>query len=1364
MRWKKIVIAVAVVFVVLIAAFYAFVEFYDFNKFKPLIAKAVKDATGRELNIKGNISIDFGIRPTLVVEDVSLQNAVWSSRPDLARVRRLEVQLVVLPLFFGKFDFAHLVLVEPDVIVEFDSAGTSNFAFDTAGSGQAKAEIPPPPLIFNDALIEKGLFTYKDIQSNVEFFVKIDRLEAKIPGFDKSLQLNFKGAFDEKPFTLEGTVGPIWAWVEAGYSLPADFTVEAADATANVKGEIRDPTHFKDMTFIIAAEGASTAAVARLAGVPDIPDLGAFKLAATLRDQEGQLGIEGLDITVGSEALVAVSITGAVKNVSALQGIALDFNASGEDSANLTGLGLPALPRRGKFSVAADITDSQANVYSVRNLKIILGTNEINGQVVLDLAEQVPYLKAELSSQKFELSPASLDLQLIDPFGKAAIKNLDLKLGTPELAAIQLKGAVEDLRELQGVDINFEAHGKDLANLKQLTGQSLPVRGAFSATGKVITPAHKHLKIPDLKIAAGKNNIKGSVDLDLRGDKPKLTAVLSAPQLDLPSVLRPELAKEGWAKGLRQVRPVKLAVTLAGYYQEITVQKVDLQAGTLDSAEVRLTGSVENLQARRGIDLNFAVRGNQLAKLKEIIAQPYLFAPVPGQGAYAISGKISDPTADNYAVKDFKFVLADNILTGRLNFNLAALPPQYEVELSSPKFNLKPFTIPKGAVYNKLNQIDNLGSLKIHSKVIVEGDRLSLPLLDLQAGSAQLAAVEVKGSIKDLTNQSGIDLHFGIRGNEVANLAKITGQSIPLQGAYALSGKLADPASKHYKISDLALKLGAAEISGWLDLNLSGKQLQLATELAAPKFTLQPVTLPALETLSRIKDLGPLKLKLNLAGAGNKLALDNLDLTAGNEKIVALMLKGKVSDLTAVRGMNLAFTIESRDISKLIAGQGTEIPSNGALRVSGQFVDPAPKVYKLSPFDAVWGDSQNSGWLELDVSGKRPQLKAELSSDKLDLRPFLAHPQNSGGPETQSIKQVSTNEMNSEPKTPASTSGGKKDRVFSAKPLPLAGLQTIDADLKFRGKQVLMRVLALNDVVVDILLRDGNLDIKPFTFTIGGGNAEGRINLKSQKKPAEMATTLTIDQFAIGPMLDQLGYQRSVEGNLDAIVNLDGSGDSIAALMADLNGDIRIAMKDGKADSRYLQMLEKYLGSGILNMLNPFEQKRQYTPINCFVNTFIIEDGQTDIKLLLDTDHTSIFGAGNIDLKTEKLDLSIKPTPKKGALPVGISFSLKELSQPFRLGGTLANPHLAIDPGRTAFVLGKIAGALALGPIGIAAFFADISIGKKDPCAIALEKAMGKGDTPDTNPSEKTPRKSDADGKEKKEEKSGGFFKRLFGR
>jgi uncharacterized protein involved in outer membrane biogenesis len=413
-----------------------------------------------------------------------------------------------------------------------------------------------------------------------------------------------------------------------------------------------------------------------------------------------------------------------------------------------------------------------------------------------------------------------------------------------------------------------------------------------------------------------------------------------------------------------------------------------------------------------------------------------------------------------------------------------------------------------------------------------------------------------------------------------------------------------------------------------------------------------------------------------------------------------------------------------------------------------------PKVYKMPAFNATVGENNQTGWLELNLSAKRPSLKGELSSDKLDLRPLLAEEKEKDTENSQDNTPAAKKDQKSKVKTQHSKSDASKTKVFSAEPLPLEGLQAIDVDLKFREKQVLLPALALDDVIVDVLLKDGDLEIKPFKFNIGGGKADVRFALRSQQTPAALAAALNIDQLEIGPMLDQLGYRRSVEGNLNAAFNLDSTGDSIAALMAALNGNTRIAMSNGKAASEYLDLLAKYLGSGILNMLNPFQEKREYTPVNCFVNTIEIKDGLADVKLLLDTDRTSIFGAGDVNLKTEGLDLGIKPTPKKGALPANISFSFRELSQPFKLGGTLANPHLAIDVGRTAFVIGKMAGALALGPIGWAAFFADVSVGKKDACAVALGKVDIKGQPSD-------PKKPD---EKKKEKNSGGFFKRLFGK
>ena len=118
---------------------------------------------------------------------------------------------------------------------------------------------------------------------------------------------------------------------------------------------------------------------------------------------------------------------------------------------------------------------------------------------------------------------------------------------------------------------------------------------------------------------------------------------------------------------------------------------------------------------------------------------------------------------------------------------------------------------------------------------------------------------------------------------------------------------------------------------------------------------------------------------------------------------------------------------------------------------------------------------------------------------------------------TKAVEPALPKDNKSKTKTNSSKSSVKKARVFSAEPLQLEGLKVIDADLKFRNKQVLVPSLALDDVAMDVLLKDGNLEIKPFRFTTGGGKADVQFALRSQDKPAVMATTLEINQLEYRP-------------------------------------------------------------------------------------------------------------------------------------------------------------------------------------------------------------------------------------------------------
>jgi uncharacterized protein involved in outer membrane biogenesis len=109
---------------------------------------------------------------------------------------------------------------------------------------------------------------------------------------------------------------------------------------------------------------------------------------------------------------------------------------------------------------------------------------------------------------------------------------------------------------------------------------------------------------------------------------------------------------------------------------------------------------------------------------------------------------------------------------------------------------------------------------------------------------------------------------------------------------------------------------------------------------------------------------------------------------------------------------------------------------------------------------------------------------------------------------------------------------------------------------------------------------------------------------------------------------------------------------------------------------------------------------------------------------------SSLTVDGSINLKTERLNISLKPI-EKGGIGFGggkVDLGLGGIADLFKLGGTLAHPSLAVDKSETAIsaavTLGKaIGGTLLFGPVGLAAALVDADFDADNPCISALKEA-----------------------------------------
>jgi len=420
-------------------------------------------------------------------------------------------------------------------------------------------------------------------------------------------------------------------------------------------------------------------------------------------------------------------------------------------------------------------------------------------------------------------------------------------------------------------------------------------------------------------------------------------------------------------------------------------------------------------------------------------------------------------------------------------------------------------------------------------------------------------------------------------------------------------------------------------------------------------------------------------------------------------------LDGSIKDIKTPRGMDLGFRIKARDLTKLSQLAGKTLPLTEPFEMAFRATDIGLKAYRLSDFKATLGSNDLSGSIDINLVKKTPLLTAMLLSKKIDLQPNLSEHKKTGNLEVKHYKPAK-----------------KSKKVFSDDPLLLDALNHAEGTVKIQADRFLLPRLALKHLAAEITLKGGSLTIRSIKAAIGSGKLNGRLTIKPWGKAATVTTQLKVEDCNLGNMLKGLNITDALEGNLNVDINLKGQGRSVATLMAGLNGSASIQISQGRINNKHINLLGADISASVLRMLYPKKEKVDYTRINCLVSRFDIKKGlAVSTAMVFDTSSMSVFGEGEINLKTEEIDFSLHPVPKEGIGFSGIgklSLSLGKLSEPFKLGGTLAEPSLTLDPTETATTLGKaIGGTLLFGPFGIAAALISSSSGDDNPCLSAIE-------------------------------------------
>ena len=512
-------------------------------------------------------------------------------------------------------------------------------------------------------------------------------------------------------------------------------------------------------------------------------------------------------------------------------------------------------------------------------------------------------------------------------------------------------------------------------------------------------------------------------------------------------------------------------------------------------------------------------------------------------------------------------------------------------------------------------EVEELGPVELTFRLLEKGGFFSL---DPVTASARVRDTDahVRGSVKNFA--------FDLASESASATVESTPMRVDLEGGFGdASFRVAGDVGKPLEGKDVRL-----------DVTLQTKSTIFLTDLAGVD----------------VEEVGPLDLKVTVIDRDGRFDLDRIDLTA-RPRDAHVTIKGSVLDVTGNPRPNLDLYLSAKTLGQLHGA----LPAAGPVSASVN-IRPRGKIVEIRDLVAKVGKSDLSGSAMLDMGGEQPSGSATLRASVLDLVELL--PSTDKGDTGASVE------------TP---SGGK---IFSDDPLPLAWLRKANGKIAFSIDRLITRKLVLSEVTITAELDDGNLTTT-LAAGVAGGTVGATIGIDGRAQPAKFVVDVEASKVSIGALTKEIrGYETSRGLASDLKMKLRGQGDSVRALMAGLDGDIRLEIGEGRLNNDVLDRVGADLLTKVLSVAVPTDEEDDATILNCGVVRFRVEDGEAiaDQTIVLETEKVLIKGGGLIDLETESLDLGAQLAARKG-----IRLGAGTLSSLIKVQGTLADPRLGTD-------------------------------------------------------------------------------------
>ena len=243
----------------------------------------------------------------------------------------------------------------------------------------------------------------------------------------------------------------------------------------------------------------------------------------------------------------------------------------------------------------------------------------------------------------------------------------------------------------------------------------------------------------------------------------------------------------------------------------------------------------------------------------------------------------------------------------------------------------------------------------------------------------------------------------------------------------------------------------------------------------------------------------------------------------------------------------------------------------------------------------------------------------------------------------------------------------------------------MDADVRWKAQRINSPTLPLDDMDAHLFIDAGLLRLEPLNFGVAGGDIRSTIRMDARESPIRTQARAQIRNVELQKLIPESELMQEAVGRIGGDVALAGSGNSIARMLGTSDGTAVIGMGKGRVSN----LLMEYAGLDVAEAVKFMVEGDRNIPVRCAFGDLVVKDGVAATRsMAFDTTDTLVIGEGNISLRDETLDLTLRPRPKDRSL-----FSFRS---PLLVGGTFKDPSFRPDLKRVGL---RAALALTLGTI-----------------------------------------------------------------